>query len=271
MQTNLWVKPNISQSLLKDFTDYYEGNNKGCGEYLKRKHYMKMQTPTSEAQLAGQYFEYLATGYAKDKTNPPTPLIVNVGKKNEGIAKTFLNARQSAELFKQMIEFHKIKILSAGDYWKHEDVSGIIDILAEWNGEKVLIDLKQTALFDNKWDENGWETESLPYKAKMMLQPIHYKYLARHILGIYDIPFFFFVFSSREPEDAKIIKTNIQEEHINLHESITISKIRKYLEYHFNNPDTLEPRPTYMKCKACPYNEACPFKSTFPEVEEIYY
>jgi hypothetical protein len=153
----------------------------------------------------------------------------------------------------------------------HNDASGISDIRARWNGEECIIDLKYTSLFDDKFNDYGWHTESLPYKSKLLLQPIHYKYLARKIYNIEDIPFYFFIFSAKDSEKVKIIKTNIQEEHINLHEQITVEKMKKYIIYHFDNPSSLEARPSYLRCKECGFYENCNKRAEVPLIEEIYY
>ena len=153
----------------------------------------------------------------------------------------------------------------------HDGASGISDIRANWDGEECIIDVKYTSLFDDKFNEYGWHTESLVFKSKLLLQPIHYKYLARKKFNQDNIPFYFFVFSAKDPEKAKIIKVNIQEEHINLHETITVPKMKRYVDYHFNNPDELEARPSYLRCMDCAYNSNCDKKTNVPLIETIHY
>ena len=85
------------------------------------------------------------------------------------------------------------------------------------------------------------------------------------------MPFYFFIFSSKDPEKAKIIKTNIQDEHVDLHGSITIPKMKKYVEHHAKNPGALDARPNYLRCKECPFAEECEHKTTVPLVEEVHY
>jgi hypothetical protein len=150
-------------------------------------------------------------------------------------------------------------------------VSPELFLLREKSSTSALIDIKYTSLFDDKFNEYGWHTESLVYKSKLLLQPIHYKFLMSQLSGVENMPFYFFIFSAKDPEKAKIIKVNIQEEHINLHGSITIPKMLKYVDYHFKNPEALEPRPSFLRCKECAFNDNCDKKTTVPLIEEIHY
>lgn len=264
-------KPNLSQSLLKAYVDYYDENTNGCGVELRKRFFEKIPTPSSDAQKLGIYFEYMATGYHQENQPLPVAEIVYKGMPKEKMSVEYERATKSAMLFKEMISQHNIEIIKYGEYMCYEECSGISDIYAKWNGEDCIIDVKYTALFDDKFSEYGWHTESLPFKSKLLLQPIHYKWLIRKLKGIEDIPFYFFIFSSKDPEKVKIIKVNIQEEHINLHDEITIEKMKKYITFHFNNPSKLEARPSYLKCKQCSYFDNCEFKATVPLIEEVYY
>lgn len=264
-------KPNLSQSILKDYLDFFDDNVKSCGLAIRKRHFEKIQTPQSDVQKLGSYFEYMATGYCHDENNPPVAEIVYKGTAKEKMAVDYERATKSAELFKKILELHNIEVIKYGEYMLHKNSSGISDIRAIWNGEVCIIDLKFTALFDDKFNDYGWHTDSLVYKSKLLLQPIHYKYLIKKIHGIENIPFYFFIFSSKDAEKVKIIKTNIQEEHINLHEKITVKKMKKYITYHYNNPEALEARPNYLRCKDCAYHDDCDKRTDIPLVEDIYY
>lgn len=264
-------KPNLSQSLLKDYLDYYDHNVNECGVKIRNRHYLRIPTPQSDVQRLGVYFEYMATGYKHPDQPTPEPDMVYKGTAKEKMSAEYERATQSALKFKEIVEKHQIKILSFGQYFNYERASGITDIIADWQGEECIIDLKYTSLFDDKFNDYGWHTESLQYKSKLLLQPIHYKYLMRKIKGVEDMPFYFFVFSAKDPEKVKIIKTNIQEEHINLHETITVEKMKKYIEFHYQNPDKLEPRPNYLRCKECPYFDICEDKTETPLIDVVDY
>ena len=244
-------KPNLSQSLLKDYLDYYDETVKSCGLAIRKRHFEKIPTPQSDVQKLGVYFEYMATGYCHDPNNPPQAEISYKGTAREKMAADYERATKSAELYKEIIKKHGIEIIKYG--------------------EECIIDLKFTALFDDKFNDYGWHTDSLVYKSKLLLQPIHYKYLIKKIHGIENIPFYFFIFSSKDPEKVKIIKTTIQEEHVNLHEEITVEKMKRYINYHYNNPDSLEARPNYIRCKDCAFHDDCDKRADVPLIEEIYY
>ena len=263
--------PNLSQSLLKEYVDYFDENVKSCGLYIRKKYFEKKPVESTEVQKLGIYFEYMATGYLRPGDTIPQPEMVYKGTAREKMSTDYERATLSAELFKNMMKHYGIIPLKYGEYMLHDGSSGISDIYAIWNDEECIIDVKYSGLFDDKFSEYGWHTESLVYKSKTLLQPIHYKYLAKHTKGIPDIPFYFWVFHAKNHEKAKIIKANIQEEHLNLHEQITVPKMKKYLNFHYNNLDKLEARPNFVRCKDCPFYDECDQRAEVPTIEEIYY
>jgi hypothetical protein len=264
-------KPNLSQSLLKAYVDYYDDNVKGCGLKIRKQYFEKLPTPSSEAAKLGIYFEYKATDYVREGDPIPQPKMVYAGTSKEKFAVDYERAADSALLFKDIVKKHNIEILKIGEYMSHDGCSGISDIRAKWKGEECIIDLKYSALIDDKWNEYGWHTESLVYKSKQLLQPIHYKYLIKKTMGIEDIPFYYFIFSSKDPKKAKIIKTNIQPEHIQLHEDVFVPKMKSYIDFHYNNPEKLEARPNYIRCLECPFYDTCDKKADVPLIEQIDY
>jgi hypothetical protein len=264
-------KPNLSQSLLKAYMSYYDHVEKGCGKELWYRFFEKLPTESSDAMRLGVYFEYLATGYLREGEAAPEPDMVYKGTPKEKLSVPYEKVQQSVDLYNLMIKEHGVKILTKGEYMFHEGTSGISDLRVNWLGEEAIIDLKYTALFDDKWSETGWHTESLIYKPKLLIQPVHYKWMARKLYGIEDIPFYYWIFSSKDPTNAKIIKVNVQEEHLALHEENYINKMKKYVDYHFNHPDGLEARPNYMRCNGCSFKDVCPSKAKMPLIEEIHY
>lgn len=264
-------KPRLSKSLLADYVDYYDMETKGCGLYLYKKNFLKMPVESTPTQKLGIYFEYLCTGYVRKGDETPKAEKVYVGTSKEKLSADYERATQSAKLFNEMIKEHNIEILTVGEYLLHDGCSGILDLRAMWKGEECIIDIKYTSLFDEKFNEYGWHTESLVYKSKLLLQPIHYKYIIEKMEGKKNIPFYFFIFSAKDPEKAKIIKVNIQEEHLMIHDENYVKKMKRYIDYHYNNPDKLEARPTFVRCKDCPYYSTCDKRAEIPQIEEIYY
>ena len=180
--------PKISQSLIKKYVDYL--GEKECGLFFKARYIDKdpeANTPPSDAMKAGIYFEYLCTGGLPRSGEVPLPEMTAKGK----LTAPYERAQQSAEVFKRIMAHYKIKVLKVGLYVEADGINGILDILAEWNGETVVIDLKYSGLIDDKWNELGWQTESLHMKDSIMIQGVHYKLLIEKSLKIQDIPFYF--------------------------------------------------------------------------------
>ena len=266
----LLQKPKISQSLLKALTAYHDDNIKDCGKKIIYQFFQKVPTKASDAMKLGIYFEYRCTGYAPKPEDIPVAEKVYVGTKKESLSEDYQKAENSALLFKKILNHYGIIINGVAKSLEYNGSTGLIDILANFKGEDCIIDLKYTALIDDKFSDYGWHTESLQYKSGLMIQPIHYKYLASKVYGK-EYPFYFFVFSSKKKGDAKIIRANIQQEHIDLHEEVVIAKAKKYIDFYFENPETLEARPNYKRCTGCSYFEICDKKAILPTIEDIYY
>ena len=269
MTNNIPIKPNLSQSLLKDYYDYYSNN--ACGYYIWQKHFLKLKTEPSLVQQLGIYFEYMATGYVFKGDEVPTPKMVYQGSSREDMAKAYKRADLSALLFKKMLTVHNVVIKKFGNYMLYNGASGITDIEAIVGGRPAIIDVKYTSLIDDKWSEYGWHTETLAGKKKLMLQPAHYKYLKRKIEGIENIDFYYWIFSSQKPHLAKIIKVEMEDEVIDLHEQHYVEKMKRYIDYHFQDPSQLKANPSYLKCNECPFFDVCEKRITVPQVEEVQF
>ena len=128
MTNNIPIKPNLSQSLLKDYYDYYSNN--ACGYYIWQKHFLKLKTEPSLVQQLGIYFEYMATGYVRQGDEVPTPKMVYQGSSREDMAKAYKRADLSALLFKKMLTVHNVVIKKFGNYMLYNGASGITDIEA---------------------------------------------------------------------------------------------------------------------------------------------
>ena len=109
-------KPNLSQSLLKAYLEYYDDIERGCGLALHKQYFQKLPTPQSDTQKLGIYFEYLCTGYLREGDPIPEPEMVYKGTPKEKMAADYERATKSAELFKKMINEHNIKIIKYGEY-----------------------------------------------------------------------------------------------------------------------------------------------------------
>ena len=258
----------ISQSLIKAFYDYNQ--QKLCGLLFEAKYIKKLpiEQEPSEAMKAGIYFEYLATGALPKSKQVPQPDMAYAGTKRERLAAPYERANKSAELFRKILAHYNIKILKVGYYLTDGEIDGVVDIFAEWNGEKVFIDLKYSGLIEDKWNEMGWELESLPMKDSIMIQGVHYKLLAQRVLGIEDIPFYYFVFDSGNPDNARIIKQNVDEDKKASH-VVVISNVKNRLSIAIKSGFTAFP--SLKSCGNCPLKDNCPKAISVPLIDEVYY
>jgi len=257
------MKLKISQSMMKSYVDYLNG--KECGILFKAKYIGKnVESEPSAAMKEGIYFEYLATGALPRNGIPPQPEKTVKG----ALTTSYERIQQAAKLFKDIITHYKIKILRVGYVVSTEDMTGIIDVWAEWDGKLCIIDLKYSGLLDDKWNELGWETESLNMKDSLMIQGVHYKLLVKESLGIEDVPFYYFVFNSKDATDMKIIRQVVDEDKFFYHKQNVLkmkSAILKNIENGF------KAIPDYRKCKDCPLNASCSYKYEYPQIIDVHY
>ena len=259
----------ISQSLMKSYVDYL--NEKECGLLFKANYIDKdpeAQKPPTDSMKVGIYFEYLCTGALPRSGETPQPEIAYKGTNREKLSAPYERAQQSAEVFKHIIEHYGIKILEVGVHLEDDNMNGIADILAEWDGEKVFIDLKYSGLIDDKWNELGWDLESLHLKDSLMIQGVHYKILAYKKWGIDDIPFYYFVFSTQDPNNVKIIRQEVDESRKQAH-IVAVHNVLGKIKNDIANG--FKPLPSLSRCNSCPISHKCPHKVDYPLIDEVFY
>lgn len=258
----------ISQSLMKDYANYAQGNE--CGLVLKAKYVDNMGFPSTDAMRLGQYFEYIATGGlpAYGDGTPPEPELVYKGKPNEKLSTAYERAYGSAQLFKALIKQFDINILEVGWRMDKDGMTGTADLLVEWNGKKAIIDLKYSGLVDDKWSEMGWHQDFLSQKDKLMIQGVHYSILAEKILEE-PIDFYFWVFASNDPRDVRIFHEIADDTKIELHLR-GVEKVREGMTKLIAT-DSWKATPSLQKCMDCPLVDTCPKASLLPTIVPIYY
>jgi hypothetical protein len=239
-------------------------NQKECGLLFKAKFIDKsIQSEPSDAMKLGIYFEYLCTGMLPKSGEVPKPELTQKGQ----LTAPYKKVEESAQLFKLILSYYKIKILKVGYYLETDDSNGLIDIWAEWNGRKCIIDLKYSGLLDDKWNELGWNEESLHMKDSIMIQGVHYKLLVKKKLNL-DADFYYFVFSSADSTDMKIIRQVVDEEKFAAHE-VAISNTKIMLEKELKRG--FKAFPDYRRCKKCPLYESCDKRAIMPLITDIHY
>lgn len=253
----------ISQSMMKSYVDYL--NQKECGLLFKGKYIDKnVESVASTAMKEGIYFEYLATGSLPRTNIVPEPERTAKGQ----LTTAYERIVKASELFKSILSHYEIKILRVGYVVSTDEMTGIIDIWAEWDGKPVIIDLKYSGLLDDKWNELGWETESLTMKDSLMIQGVHYKLLVEESLGIEDVPFYYFIFNSKDATDMKIIKQNVDPDKLYFHKQ-NVLKMRASILRDMENG--FKAYPDYRVCKDCPLANTCSQRAEYPNIIEIHY
>jgi hypothetical protein len=259
----------ISQSFIKSFNDMRLG--KKCGLIVKAQYIDKTYThESSEVMELGNFFEFMATGSLPRDGHIPIAKVVYKDTPKQKLSDNYQKAMNSALFFKDIIHQYNIEIVETGKVITKNGMTGILDIVANWNGRVSIIDTKYSGLLYDRWNDMGWDTDSLPEKHKTMIQGVHYKILMSLELGIpvEDIDFYFFVFSSQDPKDAKIIKLVVDEATIQQH-LLAIDYVKKQLE---KPVDVIfKPNPSLKACNDCSLRNNCDFKIEIPQIEEVYY
>jgi len=266
----------INQSLVKDLVKYQ--NNDLCGLVFTNKWIYNQYGSGTKSNNLGHYFEYLCTGaLAKGESEAPRP---DFNKKGE-LSTDFEIAKKQSVFFKELIGKYGIELISAGDKVLADDKwIGTLDILAKWESisdyidfefgednpdKRVIIDLKYSGLLEDKWNEFGWNSDTLAKKQGTMLQAKHYKFLFWKKYG-FNPPFLFFVFDAKEVGKVKFINIDIETWELEQHE-VFLEKAKKYFEYQMEKG--FEPKPKYEICIKCQYANWCSFKATIPSVITI--
>jgi len=260
---------NISQSFLKEFNAYKLGQT--CGLQVKSK-YIDNNYPNESSQVMelGNYFEFMATGALPRDGHIPMAQTVYKGTKKERLDEKYQRAMDSAIFFKKIVQDYDITILETSKKVTNNGMTGIIDILAKWRDKIVVIDLKYSGLLYDRWNELGWDIDSLPEKHNLMLQPIQYKLLLSYEfnLPIEEVEFYFFVFSSTNPHDAKIIKVVNDDITIQQH-LLAVSYVKKELEKPIDV--VFKPKPDLLRCFNCGIKESCSYRMDIPPIIEVVY
>lgn len=269
----------ISQSSVKGMVDYLIGEE--CGKLLMAKYFDGILTESTAQQKLGQYFEYRLTGSLPKGGNVPQPEKVYKGTSKEALAADYQKVEEVVIYAKELFKEFGIEVIKAGYYISTTDGwNGTIDVYAKWERQneynpslqneetECFIDIKLSALIDDKWNPLGWRTDSLPEKHRLMIQGVHYKLLANKV-GIHpDIPFYYFIFNPKNPKDAKIIYQHVEDATFESHQN-TVERAKKFFEEAKKTP--LKANPSPKRCNNCPIRESCTEKTVFPIIESVSY
>lgn len=251
--SNLTAPFKISQSLIKECL-----NNDHCPKQIMYSFIEGRELiEPSEAMTLGRYFESELLGACRG------------GEKQEAKTKTdgtkykvYADVDVVIEFARECFEKMGIDISKGQSqlFIESELLSGNIDHINEFNGEKCIIDVKWTASkLDDRW--NGWaDAEN---KDQVEIQPSHYQltYFEKH--GVW-LPFYYFIFG----KDLwfRIIKVEVSDEAMNNHKdriAYTASKISQYASENYKG------KGNFNKCSLCPFKDECEDRVIKPEIEII--
>lgn len=256
----------ISQSLLKALTKY--ADKKECGLKVKAQYIDRMSSDPTPPQALGNWFEYKCTG-ALPPYNPiiPEPKVLKSGK----LAVAYERMLGQVDNFNSALKYYNVNIIHPGYDMKFGNITGTADIIAEMDGEKCIIDIKTTALFDDKWNEYGWSTEHLTGgfrpKLTLLIQAVHYVWLYHSMHGEW-LDFYFWVFSTQNSHDFKIIKLNIEDDLFQEH----AQDIRTGLDFlMYSVENGFKAYPNISRCAKCFLNDSCKSKMEVPVISVVDY
>ena len=233
-----------------------------CGTQIYAQYFDNVKFPSSPAMELGNYLEYICTGsLSRDGSTP----VAETTKKGEPTSK-YKIVNEQKNNFVKILNKYGFKVLSIDHHFKSKKYSGIADIIAEKDGVKCIIDVKSTGLIDDKWSDFGWHDDFVYKNDNLMIQAKHYKMLALEEFDIYNIPFFFFVFSTTNPTDCKVFEIDCSHEALEEHKNNSegaIEMLNKTLEKGFKSI------PNYKECNKCPIKDTCNDFIDVPIIQSI--
>ena len=263
---------NISQSLMKELNDYRLG--KACGLVFVEKYINKRFDlfKGSQVMALGNFFEFLCIG-ANTKTGEE-PQADRTGKGE--LTAPYKRMETQSDNFKNFIAYHGIKVTRVQEKWIVDGLEGTVDFIglatrdikdSKGNilidkGEEFIVDLKASGLISDKFSDFGWHEDRLSEKEKLILQPIHYKFLSKLKFGR-EYKFMFLIFSNTNDYEYKSLIFNVSEEDLELHKTFiatTAAWLKHYLKKGFKAV------PEYMRCKECPLKTNCKSFMAIPEI-----
>lgn len=259
--------------MFKAFMDYKEG--KECGLSFKARYFDDILFPSTDIMRLGQYFEYICTGGLPKDGKIPEPDYMKSGK---DMLAPYRNAHLQKEVFELTLKHYGITIKHTNEdaKWRLENASCDIDFIGVATrpigqfikeGDEIICDIKFTGLIENKWEERGWELESLPYKPKLLIQAIHYKWMGLKKHGK-EMPFIFFLHSNTNDIDAKLILVNLDSTRLDEHERIVEQTL---IDVHEEAEKGFKPYPERKRCNDCALATSCEHFRLAPKIYPIYY
>ena len=247
----------ISQSLLRDFQAYLKQDT--CGLQFVSKYIDKTYPDKhTEAQAAGQWFEYVCTGATPRNSGiAPEPVRIKSGDFNALYRQLNAHVDNWKLIAKPKDQEYGIEIWAEID---GIEMVGITDII----NSEYTADIKTTGHINNKWEEYGWGGEIQDKPA--MVQAKFYT-LIRYIQTGKIYPFYFYIFSSGS-EDWMIVKVQLSETALEQFLD-DVKWLNDQLQYHLSIG--FEALPDYKRCANCGLKDTCKSFTNIPKIKEIYF
>lgn len=272
----------ISQSFIKDYEDFLDGNE--CGNLIREK-YVNDRLFGDEAEPGamhlGAYFEYKLSGALPKNQIVPEPVYVNQhGEKGPRIEPSYVKAFDSSRLIKDYLQAMGLKIVKAGMKMDWGMFTGTIDLIVEvtretkftngivWRvGDRFVIDLKYSGFVGkdtDRYNKHGWAWSNVQ-KEYHGIQAKQYNLISG------GMPFYFMVTQSNQkdgerpacrlfhiPVDQFMIDQHIADGKALFEQFQTRVKVNDF-----------KPRPSLKKCSKCPLRDECEDKHTYPHPEIV--
>ena len=243
----------LSYSLLSAFDKYLK--EEMCGLLFRAVYIDKTAelVLNKEAMDAGKWFEHEATGYGEKIE----PVRIKSGELNA----TYRVLEQQLENFKSIQKTFTDDVVYGYEMVLQEpfDAKGIFDIMTS----DFIADIKVSGNINSR-DEYGWSGD-LRFKP-VIKQAKMYVWLYWKASDGEILPFYFYVFSTKDSNDVKVFEINISEDTlIEFENYLTESKAR--LDYF--DAIGFDAYPSLENCCECPLKETCEFFTMLPKVEVI--
>ena len=259
-------KLKISQSLIKDWWDYRAGFE--CGAIFEFRHLKGKRTKPSEVMMLGSRFEYECTKALNLDGEEPPKVVTNRGYP----VQKAMNLLEQVPVFKLALKYYKVTDMEINKTLSYDNDECIVevhpDIICKMNGTPAIIDIKASGLLDSKFKNNdfSWDLEGLPFRHKLVVQPIHTKVVCQEAMYTENIPFYWWIFSYTGDSEARFIKAQVSINRIVAHLD-TIEEV--YNEITAEVPLGLTPRPSVGKCYGCDFKDICKHEMIIPEIQTV--
>jgi len=258
----------ISASLIKKWWEYRD--NKYCGIAFRDIDVTrKVPSVASERMKLGQWFEYKCTGAVNRDGSIPEMPMTSTGKPTAEAKRM----ETQAENFKLLAKTEGLEVIDTGrvlqiDYPDYR-VKGILDIFGQMYGEPCIVDIKSSGLIGNQWEEFGWDEITFNSRHKLTIQVVFYKFLALHVLGIRDIPFYFLIHSSTNDIDYEFWEVKLYDFEYAMQETGKLIE-QVLMSVKDDMANGFIPKPSMKRCKKCDLLQNCIYSRITPEKKVVY-